>query len=123
MGHEDFWASVGWLDEFIRRHDITQISICIESVTADSQPSGDWKNKVLPHLMRQFHKLIFLTLMERVFLWMFTNKTLTFEGQKCSVAKNSRENCSKGFKQYKWFRMLLQLTDDGDEIDNVSLSF
>lgn len=92
LGHEDFSASVGWLDKFKKRHNIAQMSVCGESASADTKSSEYWKNNVLPDLIRQFHENdIFNADETGIFFKCLPNKTLAFKGQKCFGGKHSKE--------------------------------
>jgi hypothetical protein len=50
LGHQDFLASVGWLDKFKKRHNIVGKTICGESAAVDMDICNDWQKNILPAL-------------------------------------------------------------------------
>lgn len=92
LGRDDFSASVGWLDKFKKRHNITEMSMCGESASADLQCSEEWQTNVLPRLISQYDKNdIFNGDETGVFFKCLPNKTLAFKGQKCFGGKHCKE--------------------------------
>lgn len=92
LGHEDFSASIGWLDKFKKRHNIVQKAICGESAAVNLELSENWQIHVLPNLISQYNANdIFNADETGVFFKCLPNKTLAFKNENCFGGKNSKE--------------------------------
>ena len=92
LGHKDFMASIGWLDKFKKRHNITQKVMSGESAAVDENICEDWKNNILPELIRPYdEKDIFNADETGLFFKCLPDKTLTFKNEKCFGGKHARK--------------------------------
>ncbi|XP_071497551.1 tigger transposable element-derived protein 6-like [Diadema antillarum] len=92
LGHQDFKASIGWLQRFKERHGIQQLRVCGESAGVNEEIVGRWKDETLPTLIGHYApRDIFNADETGLFYRMTPDKTLAYKGQECHGAKLSKD--------------------------------
>jgi len=91
LGHEQFKASNGWLENFKKRHDIAFRKVCGESADVSDDVVNEWKIN-LRELLEGYKPCdIFNADETALFYKCMPDKTLAFKNEKCSGGKHSKE--------------------------------
>ncbi|XP_037811648.1 tigger transposable element-derived protein 6-like [Lucilia sericata] len=94
LGHKDFKASNGWLDNFKKRHDIGFRKVSGESASVSDKVCSDWK-KLLPSLLAEYEPHnIFNADETGLFFKCAPDRTMAFKSEKCHGGKHSKERLS-----------------------------
>jgi len=92
LGHKDFITSVGWLDKFKKRHSIIQKLMSGEIADINEHACEDWKNNILPDLIRPYYEKYIFNANETAFFFKcLPDKTLTFNNEKCLWGRHFKE--------------------------------
>ena len=85
-------VSRAWIDRWKARHSVGQAKICGEAGSVAMDVVSDWRNKVLPELLKKYRpKDIFNMDETGLFYRLTTDKTLHFKGKRCHGGKLSKE--------------------------------
>ena len=88
---KDFSCSKSWIERFKKRHCITAGKIVGESASVDMNVVSDWFNTVWPDFRNNYDsKDIFNADETGLFYKLTPDKTLKYEGEKCSGGKMSK---------------------------------
>jgi len=91
LGHEQFKASNGWLENFKKRHGIAFRKVCGESAAVSDDVVNEWKIN-LSELLEGYKPCdIFNADETALFYKCMPDKTLTFKNEKCNGGKHSKE--------------------------------
>ena len=92
LGHVQFTASSGWLQNFKDRHNIAFRAICGESEAVSPEDVTEWITHVLPDLIKDYASSdIFNADETGLFYRMTPDRTLAFRGEQCHGGKRSKE--------------------------------
>ncbi|XP_044599588.1 tigger transposable element-derived protein 6-like [Cotesia glomerata] len=90
LGHREFRASNEWLHNFKKRNEIIFRKICGESAEVNEEVCDEWRNKLETQSEGYDPKDIFNIDETGLFYKCSSDKTLSFEGDKCHGGKNSK---------------------------------
>ncbi|XP_046680817.1 tigger transposable element-derived protein 4-like [Homalodisca vitripennis] len=91
LGHIEFKASNGWLENFKKRHNIFFKKVCGESGAVDDDVVVDWKAS-LPDLIKDYDpKNVFNADETALFFKCLPDKTYEIKEKKCHGGKHSKE--------------------------------
>ncbi|GBM54415.1 Tigger transposable element-derived protein 6 [Araneus ventricosus] len=91
LGLETFKTSNGWLEKFTTRHNISFKQICGKEKSVNPNEVTDWIGKLNSLLKGYDDRDIFNAYETGLFYLFLLDKTLCFEGEKCSGGKISKE--------------------------------
>ena len=93
LNHPDFKCSIGWLDRFKERHNITFKKICGEAKSVDdkSEEMNEWLTELQGIMTEYSPDNIFNADETGLFFKLLPEKTLEFKGIDCSGGKRSKE--------------------------------
>jgi hypothetical protein len=91
LGHEQFKASNGWLENFKKRHDIAFKKVCGESAAVSDEVVNEWKINLseLPEGYKPCN--VFNADETALFYKCMPDKILTFKNDKCNGGNHSKE--------------------------------
>ncbi|XP_046667060.1 tigger transposable element-derived protein 4-like [Homalodisca vitripennis] len=91
LGHTEFKASNGWLENFKKRHNISFKKVCGERGAVDDDVVVDWKAS-LPDLIKDYDpKNVFNADETALFFKCLPDKTYEFKEEKCHGGKHNKE--------------------------------
>ena len=97
LGHNDFKASNGWVDNFIKRHDIGFRKVSGESASVSDEVCSEWK-ALLPSLLAEYEPHnIFNADETGLFFKCAPLRRMAFKSEKCHGGKHSKERLSISF--------------------------
>lgn len=91
LGHVQFKASNGWLENLKKRHNITFKKICGESASVDDKVCDEWKASLSEMIKTYDPKNIFNADETALFYKCLPDKTYEFKKEKCHGGKLSKE--------------------------------
>lgn len=92
MGNDNFKASIGWLDKFKKRHEITFKTVQGEEGAVNVGELNDWQTSVLRDELQKYKPKDIFNLDETGLFWkLLPNKTMEFKGERCTAGKKSKE--------------------------------
>ncbi|XP_054259576.1 tigger transposable element-derived protein 6-like [Macrosteles quadrilineatus] len=91
LGHEQFRASNGWLQNFKKRNEIIFRKICGESAKVDDSVCSEWKDKLIALTEGYEPENIYNADETGLFFKCLPDKTLSFKGDKCHGGKSSKD--------------------------------
>lgn len=92
LGFTNFKASSGWLEKFNKRNGLCSKKLCGESADADITVANEYKNNILPEIIKNYHpNNIFNADETALFYKCMPNRTMTFRNEKCFGGKFSKE--------------------------------
>ena len=91
LGLHDFKASVGWLDKFRSRHNISFRTVCGESSAVDENIVSDWQKRITGICESYEERNIFNCDETGLFFRTLPSKTMAFKGENCAGGKISKE--------------------------------
>jgi hypothetical protein len=82
LGYNDFKASNGWLDKFLKRNNISLKTICGEAGLVDQEVVSNWINNILPDQIKDYHpKDIYNADETSKYFRALPDKTYTYKGK------------------------------------------
>lgn len=90
LGHAEFRATNGWLQNFKKRNDIVFRKICGESGTVDDKVCNEWMEMLADLTAGYDPEDIFNVDETGLFYKCLPDKTLSFKGDACNGGKNSK---------------------------------
>lgn len=91
LGHENFKASNGWLDNFKNRHNISFKKVCGESGAVADNVCDEWKAS-LPNILKDHDpNNVFNADETALFFKCLPDKTFELKDEKCHGGKHSKE--------------------------------
>nr|XP_050023958.1 tigger transposable element-derived protein 6-like [Dermacentor andersoni] len=91
MGHDNFVASVGWLQRFKERHDIVGSAVSGEAQSVDREAAVAWVETNVGQLLEKYSaKDLFNADETALFYQMLPQKTLALKGERCQGGEQSR---------------------------------
>lgn len=91
LGHANFRASNGWLQNFKKRNEIVFKKVCGESASVDDAVCVEWKEQLSDLVGDYQPEDIYNADETGLFYKCLPDKTLTFKGDPCSGGKHSKE--------------------------------
>ena len=126
LGIADFRASDGWLGKFKSHHGINFLIVCGESEAVSGEVCNDWKSTI-HNLIKNYDPSDVLSIDETGLLFKcIPDYTLTFEGEKCSGGKHSKERVTillmaKIDGSKKWKPFIIDNPDNIGRFMNVDI--
>lgn len=90
LGHENFRASNGWLQNFKKRNELIFRKVCGESAKVDDGVCTQWKDKLAELCAGYEPDNVYNADETGLFFKCLPDKTLSFKGDKCHGGKNSK---------------------------------
>jgi len=82
FGYANDTISIGWIDRWKIRHDVSSKKMCGESANVSDSSLSEWKRNRLPEILRQFQQNDVFNADETVIFWkVLPERTLAFKGE------------------------------------------
>ncbi|XP_057327565.1 tigger transposable element-derived protein 6-like [Microplitis mediator] len=95
LGMNEFRGSIGWLESFLKRNNLSYKASCGDAASADLEEAEDWKNTKLQELIAGYdQKTIFNADELALFYRQIPKKSFVKKGDRCKGGKMAEERLS-----------------------------